>query len=809
MDRFAQDLRYSLRRIGANPGFSAIVIITLALGIGANTAIFSMVDAVLFRSLPYEAPERLLTIRHRYPSIDLDASVSAAGFRDYRDRTRSFAGVAVQSGLAANLTGIGDPERITATRASAQYFSTLGITPALGRAFSDEEDATGRNSVVVLSDGFWKRRLGGRADVVGSTIQLNGETHDVIGVMPPGFRDFFNVNAELWVPLALTGEQFAAGRTNEWLTLTARLAPGVTMEGAAAEMTAFAELLKAEDPNSYPDDWSLLVTSLNEIARGDVRAPLFILLGAVGFVLLIACANVANLMLARAASRRKEVAVRTALGARRWQVTAQLLTESTVLALAGGLLGLLLAFWGVRGLVALVPTGVRGAAEAGLDSRVLGFTVLLSFATGVLFGIVPALQVSGTDVQDTLREGGRGAHADRRGHGVRRALVVAEIALALTLLIGAGLLLRSFARLQRVDPGFDARDLLTAHISLPQVRYPSDTARIAFIDQLLLRIAAIPGVRAAGGSQALPFSGSWSTGSFSIEGLQVADNESSPWGDIRIVTPDYHQALSIPLRRGRTFTPQDGQGASSVAIVDDEMVRRYWPDTNPIGKRITFDDPAVEEVDWIEVVGVVGHAAHEGLDADPRVQLYLPNRQIGAGSLFLAMRTEGAPEQYASALRQAVLATDPDQPIALVRSMDELMSDAVGQRRLSMVLIGGFAALALLLAALGIYGVMSYLVNQRTQEIGVRLALGARATSVVGLVMRQGIVLTAAGVPLGIAGAVGLTRVIESQLFGVRATDPLTFAVVAGALVIVALLATYLPAQRAARLDPVRALRQQ
>jgi putative ABC transport system permease protein len=811
MDTLLQEIRYGARRLLKSPGFSAIVILTLALGIGANTAIFSVVNTVLLRPLPYRDPGRLVTVEHYYPSLNaLQAPVSAPGFADYRDKTHVFDGVAVQSSWSVNLTGIGDPERLRGSRVSALYFSTLGVPALRGRALLPEEDAEGRNKVVVLSYGLWQRLFGGEASAIGGTMRLNGESYQIVGVMPPQFREFFGRNAELWTPLALPTEQYAdRNRTNEWLNLTARLKPGVTVERAQAEMTGLATQLKREYPDEYPQDWGLIVTSLSDKATGKIRPALFVLLGAVGFVLLIACANVANLMLARAAARMKEVAIRTALGAKRWQLVRQLLTESILLALTGGMVGLLLAFWGVSALVALNPSNLPRADEIGIDATVMAFTFVVSVLTGMLFGLAPALQTSKTDLQRTLKEGGRSSSADRGGQTVRRVLVVAEVALALTLLIGAGLLIRSVARLQGVDPGFDPGNLLTFSLSLPQAKYASDTQQIAFFDQVLPRIAAVPGVRAVGGTSTMPFGGSWSTGSFQVEGLQQAPNQPGPWGDIRLVSPDFFKTLHVPLSKGRVFTDQDGPSSPRVAVVDEEMVRRYWPNQDPIGKRITFGAPPGQEPRWIEVVGVVGHTKHEGLDAENRVQLYLPYRQRGIPFMAVAVRTSGEPERSTSGVRQAVQSLDRDLPLSQVSTMEKMLEDSVGQRRLSMLLLGLFAGIALLLASIGIYGVMSYSVTQRSQELGVRMALGAARGSVLRLVLGQGMRLALLGIGLGLLGALALTRLIASQLYAVRATDPLTFAAVALMLTAVAVLANLLPALRATRVDPVVALRQE
>jgi putative ABC transport system permease protein len=810
MDTLLQDLRYGVRRLLGAPTFTAVVVLTLALGIGANTAVFSVVNAVLLRPLPYAEPERLVTVNHYYPGpTELEAPVSVPGFADYRDRARVFSGVAVEAPWNPNLTGRGEPERLQGARVSALYFSTLGVPAARGRTLLPEEDEPGRNNVVVLGDGLWRRLYGAAPDAVGSTLLLDGERYEVVGVMPPTFRDVFSRAVDLWTPLALPPEQLAStARTNEWLSLVARVKPGIEVEQAASEMATLAEQLKREYQGSYPPDWTLKVTSLSERATGKIRPALLVLLGAVGFVLLIGCANVANLLLARAAARLKEVAIRTALGANRWQVVRQLLVESVLLALVGGAAGLLLAYAGVRTLATLNLGNLPGADELRIDGAVMAFTLGLSLVTGVLFGLAPALQTSRTNLRDALNESARGSTADRGGRRVRRALVVAEVALALTLLVGAGLLVKSFARLQGVQPGFDPANLLTLSLSLPQAKYPSDTQQIAFFDQVLPRVAAVPGVQSVGATTTLPFGGGWSTGTFGIEGRPEVADQPNPWGDIRIVSPDFFTALRVPLLEGRTFTERDGPDAPWVVVVDEELARRYWPNEDPIGKRVTRGAPDGEEPEWWEVVGVVGHTMHEGLDAEARVQLYFPYRQVGRANMSLVVRTAGDPAAATNAVRQAIYSVDRDQPLAQLRTMDELLAASVGQRRLSVLLLGIFSGVALLLASVGIYGVMSHSVTQRSREIGVRMALGAARGNVLALVLRQGMALALVGVGIGLAGALALTRVIASQLYAVRATDPATFAAVAVLLAAVAAVATLLPALRATRVDPVVALRE-
>jgi putative ABC transport system permease protein len=815
MDSLLQDIRYSVRRLLKSPAFTLIVILTLALGIGANTAIFSAVNAVLLRPLGYGDPARLVTIQHLYPSLGgMKAPVSVPGFLDYQRQTRSIESMAVETNWAANLTGQGEPERLQGARVTGRFFGTLAVPAERGRTLLPGEDSAGREHVAVLSYGLWQRLFGGSAGAVGRSLSLNGESYEVVGVMPRDFRDVQNRAVELWTPLVFRPDQTADGeRTHEFLNLVARLRPGVPVQQAAAEIRTLAEQLKRQYPDVYASDWTLLTTPLAQHLVGDVRPALLVLLGAVGFVLLIACANVANLLLARAAARSKEIAVRTALGASRDRLIRQLLTESVLLALMGGVVGLFLAFWGVRAIVALNPANLPRADEIGVDAPVMLFTLLVSLVTGLLFGLAPAVHTATRDLHGMLKEGGRGSAGDRGGQGVRRMLVIAEVALALTLLTGAGLLIKSFTRLQGVDPGFDPEHLLTFNLSLPAARYKSDTAQIALFDQVIPALSAVPGVRGVGATSVMPFGGGWTTGGFEIEGYQTPPKQPGPWGDIRIVSPGYFSTLGIPLRRGRLLADQDRAGAPEVAVIDEEFVRRYWPHGDPIGKRFTFGPPAgatdTSSREWIEVVGVVGHTKQEGLDAENRLQLYRPYGQSGLPSLAFAVRTAGRPEQYVNPVRRAVQSVDPEQPLSGIRSMDELISRSVGQRRLSMMLLSLFSGIALVLASVGIYGLMSYSVAQRSRELGVRIALGAARLDVLRLVLRQGMSLALTGIVIGVGAAFALSRVIESQLFGVRATDPSTFVAVAVLLGLTALAANLIPAWRATRVDPAVVLREE
>lgn len=817
MDALLQDFRHALRRLRHSPAFSAIVVLTLALGIGANTAIFSVVNTVLVRPFPYRDSERLVTIDHFYPSLNnLEAGASAPGFRDLRDQGQIFDGVFVETGWQPALTGMGEARRVTGARVSGQYFTTLGVAPLRGRVIREDEDVQGSHRVAVISYGMWQRDFGGEDGVVGRSIILNNEPFEIVGVMPPTFHDFFNRRAELWAPLALGPEEFADNRrTNEWLSLIARLEPGVTVDRARREMTAFAERLKQDYPDNYGRTWTLKVSTLVEKNAGGIRPVLLVLLGAVGFVLLIACANVANLMLVRASGRLKEIAVRAALGATRRDLMRQLLAESVVLSVLGGALGLGLAWAGIRAVVALQPANVPRVDDLTIDGFVMLFTVVVAIGTGLIFGLVPAIRASRTNLQDTLKEGGRTGSADRSGHALRRSLVVAEMALALTLLMGAGLLIKSFSRLTEVDPGFDSDRLLTFVLALPAAKYPEPPVRLAFWDRLIPAIAQVPGVTGVGTTTNIPFGGNWSTGSFSVEGYQPPEGQPGPWGDLRLVNETYHEVMRIPLVRGRYFTPRDDANATPVAIVDEGLVRRYWPNDNPIGKRITFDDPqASDSVDWITVVGVVGHAKHEGLDAESRVQVYFPLRQlqqIGFGGAFqgVVVRTAGDPLQMLPAVRGAVHEIDRDIPVSAPTTMDQNIARSMGQRRFAMLLLGLFAGLALLLASIGIYGVMSYAVTQRSHELGIRMTLGATRGNVLGLVLRSGMTMVLVGSAIGIVGAFTMRRVIEGQLYGIAATDPATFGLVVGTLVAVAALATLIPAIRATRVDPVVALREE
>jgi putative ABC transport system permease protein len=816
-------LRYALRTLRRSPGYAAVAILTLGLGIGANTAIFSVINAVVLRPLPYAHPERLVVLNHHYPSLkNLMAGVSVPGFLEYSKQDQAFSAVTVSNGWGPTLTGRGEATRLQARRVAGQYFATFGVQPALGRPLRPDESTPGNDHVVVLSDAFWRKAYGADRSVAGQRMILNGESYEIVGVMPASFTSMLDRNVDLWTPLAFTPGQLASSWGNEFLTLRARLKDGVTLETAQAEMHALAGRIKADRPDAFPEDWDLALTPLSDqVTSPGMRRAMFVLLGAVGLVLLIACANVANLQLARAASRAREIAVRVALGASPADLVRQLLAESVLLALVGGVLGILLALWGVPALLSLNESNLPPSTAIGIDGKVLGFTLLLSLLTGLLFGLAPALRVARTSLHETLKEGGRGAAGDRGGLALRRALVMGTVAVALTLLVGAGLLTRSFSRLLQVDPGFRPDNVLTFNIGLPAARYPNDTVRVAYFDRATEAIAAVPGVTAVGATSVLPFTNNWSTASFNVEGYVVPPKGSMPWGDIRVVTPGFLDALGVPLRAGRFFTAQDTRDTPEVAIVDEELVHTYWPTVDPIGKRITFNDFTDSVVHWITVVGVVGHTMHEGLDAEKRVQVYFPLAQAGDGFMTFAVRTKADPLAAVGGVRAALNTVDADVAIAAVNRMDELVSLSTGPRRFSMVLLTVFSLLAAGLAAIGLYGVMAFTVAQRAKELGVRLALGATPAVVQRMVMGQGMRLALIGIAFGLAGAIGLTnllKALDSQaalgttdrlLFGVSAQDPLTLIGVPLLLLAVASLASWVPARRATLVDPVEALREE
>jgi putative ABC transport system permease protein len=805
LDTLFQDLRYGLRTLRKSLGFTSVAVLTLALGIGANTAIFSVIHAVLLSPLPYDHPERIVLIWESNPAAGFNQfAVSPPNYADWQKESSSFEYMASAARGNFNYTGGAEPEQLSGARVAAPFFSVLGVQPALGRTFVAEDDVIGKAHVVVLGRGLWMRRFGGDRNIVGKALTLDGQTYTVIGVMPEGFQVPSRV--ELWLPSEFTPRDLGPGaRGAHYLRVIGRLKPGVSIEQAQTEMTGISKRLE-QQYSRVNKGWTSLVISLNESTVGNVRATLLVLFGAVGFLLLIACANVANLLLARAATRQREIAIRTSLGAGRWRIARQLLTESILLSTMGSALGLLLAEWGVRALRTLPPSNLPRAAGIQLDLTVMGFTAVLAFATGLMFGLVPALQDLRNAPAETLKEGGRTSSAGR--HGIRNSLVVVETTLALVLLIGSGLLLKSFLRLQSVDPGYQSKNLLTANVSLPESKYASDPQQAQFFHQLLARLGSLKGVQAVGAASSNPLLGQGYSFVFATKELAALAPTEQPSAGFYTVSPDYFHALGIPLLTGRYFTPQDTAGGPRVAIISQSVAKQFFRGRNPIGQRVFIGNSGPEKGQiWREIVGVVGDVKDEGLDAAGSMALYEPYFQKTWSEMTIFLRTGSDPSQMAGALRSQVLALDKDQPVAAIATGNELMASAVERPQLRTLLLAVFAGVALVLAGFGVYGVMSNTVAQRTHEIGVRMALGAQQGSMLRLVVGKGLRLTLIGVALGTAGAMLLTRLMKGFLFQVTPTDPETFAAVAFFLVLVAFIASYVPARRAMRVDPVVALR--
>ena len=821
MESLFQELRFGFRLLVKQPGFSAVAILTLALGVGANSAIFSVVDAVIFKPLPFNQPERLVAVWERdLKKGDDHDSVMPANYLEWKNRNQVFEEMAAYAGASVNLTGLAEPERVRAARVSASLFNLLQVRPELGRVFLADEDQPGQQRVVVISNGLWKRNFGGDREVIGQTITLNNQDYTVVGVMPTGFELPLNEDSEIWTPLAFTPQELTL-RNSHYLKVLGRLKPGVTPDVANSEMTAVAAQLEQEFPKSN-DGTGAAVFSLHYEIVGQVKSPLLIFLGAVSFILLIACANVANLMLARAASRQREIAVRVALGASRWRLIRQMLIESVVLGLTGGAFGLLLALWGIEFLSSIAQqTSAPRAKTIGLDGRVLLFTFVASVLTSFIFGLAPALVSSKPDLNDALKEGGRSSGGLRRSR-IRNLLVVSEVALAFMLLVGAGLLINSFARLRAVDPGLKPQNVLTMNISLPRQKYPQPEQVIEFHRQLLETVKAVPGVLYAGKITSLPYGGSTTGFGYTVDSALAGDKAISLVS--QQASPELFRALGIPLISGREFNERDIDGAPAVTIVSDSLARRFWPDEDPIGHRIKWGNKESGSP-WMTVIGVVGDVRLKGLDTPPRPTVYTPYLQLGepvktqvgvtlrdvmaddARSIELVVSSTSPVDGLTNAVRSAVWSVDPNQPIARVRTMEQVLAGTMIVQRSTTWLLAIFAGVALMLAAAGIYGVISYSVSQRTHEIGIRMALGAERRDVLKLVLGNGMTYVLIGLAIGIAGSIGLTRFMSSLVFKVSVTDPVTFAVIALLLLLVAASACYLPARRAAKVDPMEALR--
>ncbi len=794
-----RDVRYGLRVLRNSPGFTAVAVLALALGIGANSAIFSVVNAVVFRPLPYSGPDRIAVILESNLQRTWDtAPVAPGNFIDWREQQRTFSHFAAYRGSDFLLTGGEEPERIRAARVTADFFAVLGMAPVAGRAFAPEEFAPGRDHVVILSHELWQRRFASAREIIGQAIRINSNPYVVVGVMPPGFQG--PGRHELWSPLSLTAKD-AGDRNTHSLFVYGRLKPGIGLKQAETEMKAIA--LRAEQ--KYPETntgFGVVVRSLQEDVVGPVRPAMLLLLGAVGLVLLIACANVANLLLARASARSKEIAVRAALGAAQWRIVRQLLIESVLLSTLGGALGLLLAFWAVRAISNLRLEAIPRMGEIGIDPAVLAFTTLLSAGTGVIFGIAPALQALRLDLNSTLKTGGRSGSGG--GNVLRSVLVIVEITLAVVLLSGAGLLLKSFVRLAAVDPGFKPEQIVLVETALPRGSYSQAEKQEAFYRRWIERVSEIPGIKAAAGATTVPFGTADLVHTYHIVGQARRSPAESPSSNFYAVTPEYFRALGIPLRHGRYFGERDGESGPAVAIVNETFARRSWPGENPVGRYLIVDH---SDSTPRQVVGVVGDIKHYGLNEASTAEVYEPFRQKPYAYLTLVLKIDGRAEGVTRAAGRMAHELEPDIPLYNVRTMEQQISGSISQLRLAMALLAIFAGLALLLAALGAYGVLSFTVSQRTQELGLRMALGAQPWDVLRLVLKQGMSLAVAGIASGLVAAAALGRVMASQIYGVSSTDPAIYGAVTATLLLAALLACLVPARRAMQVDPLISIR--
>jgi predicted permease len=798
-----RDIRFGVRALVHSPIFAVVTVLSLALGIGANTAIFSVVNGLLLRPLPYPESEQIVDVWHTppqqsFPGLDR-FSVSPANYLDWKAQSNAFEQMAIYTYTGLSLSTSNDPLPLIGAAVSSDFFSVLRTNAMQGRTFTPDEEQPGRDQVVVISHGLWQRAFGANPNIVGQTLTLNSRSFTVVGIMPAGFQ--LPREADLWVPLAWDDKERQTRSIHDYIVI-ARLKQNVSLPQAQAEMSTISTRLEQQ----YPEEnsgWGAVVIPLREDLVGDIRTALLVLFSAVGFVLLIACANVANLMLARGANRQKEIAVRIALGAGRARLVRQLLTESVLLAVTGGVLGLLLAVWGSRMLVRL--GSLPNSGDIGIDTWALGFTLLVSFAAGIIIGIVPALQFTKSSLSETLKQGsGRTGGSPMKQH-TRKALVVSEVALSLVLLIGAGLMIRSFWKLQNVDPGFDTSNALTMSVALTPIRYSEPHQQLAFLDRAMEQIRAVPGVVSVGTTTTIPLAGGGSTQPFSIEGRPTGTIAEQPMAQTRYISPDYFKAIGIPLRQGRFFSDQDRDNSVPVIIISEAMARRFWPGENPIGKRLTPSFHSKEGAR--EIVGVVGDVKARGLDSDASTMMYLPYKQAPRPFMSFVVRTSSNPESLVQPVSRAIYSIDKEQALTDVQTMDQVLMQSLSDRRFNMTLLLTFAGVALVLAAVGVYGVMNYTVTLRRRELGIRMALGAKASDVLRLVLRQGLTLTLIGVGAGLISAYALTRLMASLLYGVTATDYLTFASVSAVLIVVGLVASFVPARRATKVDPTIALR--
>ena len=798
-----RDVRLGVRALVHSPVFSIVTVLSLALGIGANTAIFSVVNGLLLRPLPYPESERIVDVWHTppqqsFPGLDR-FSVSPANYLDWKAQSNAFEQMAIYTYSGFSMTTGNDPVPLIGAVVSSDFFSVLRTNAMQGRTFTPDEEQPGRDQVAVISHTLWQRAFGGNPNIFGQPVILNSRGFTVVGIMPAGFE--FPREADLWVPLAWDDKERQVRSIHDYLVV-ARLKPNVSLNQAQADMSTISSRLEQQ----YPEEnkgWGAVVIPFREDLVGDIRPALLVLFCAVGFVLLIACANVANLMLARGANRQKEIAVRIALGAGRARLVRQLLTESVLLAVSGGVLGLLLALWGIKMLVRL--GSLPNSGDIGIDTWALGFTLLVSLGAGVIIGIVPALQFTKTNLSETLKQGaGRTGGSPIKQH-TRKALVISEVALSLVLLIGAGLMIRSFWKLQDVEPGFVASNALTMSVALTPLRYSEPHQQLAFLDRAIEQIRTVPGVVSVGATTTVPLGGGGSTQPFSIEGRLTGAVAEQPMAQTRYITPDYFRAIGIPLRQGRVFSDDDRDNTGQVVIISETMARRFWPDENPIGKRLTPSFHLKEGAR--EIVGIVGDVKASGLDVDSSAMMYLPYRQSPRAFMSFVVRTSANPESLFQPVSKAIYSIDKEQALTEVKTMDQVLAESLSGRRFNMTLLLCFAGVALVLAAVGVYGVMNYTVSLRRRELGIRMALGAGRMDVLRLVLGQGLTLTLIGVGAGLISAYALTRLMASLLYGVTATDYLTFASVAAVLIAVGVAASYLPARRATKVNPTIALR--